>query len=47
MQPIKPLVHVIGFQQTHPDIIQITLEGIQANSKNFKSYNIQSYEFYD
>lgn len=47
MQPLKPLVHLIGFQQTHPVIIQIINEAIQQNPKNFKNFNIQSYEFYD
>ena len=47
MHPLRPLVHLVGFQQSHPSIIQIILDAIQANSKNFKQYNMQSYEFYD
>ena len=47
MQPLKPLVHLIGFRDTHPTIMQITLEATQSAAKNYKSFNIISEEFYD
>ena len=48
MNPLRPLVHIVGFQSVHPTILQMTLESNFAKeSKSFKSYNIQSYEFYE
>jgi hypothetical protein len=44
----KPLIHIVGFQKTHQQILQITLDNsIVKESKNYKQYNVQSYEFYE
>jgi hypothetical protein len=42
------LIHIVGFQKTHQQILQITLDNsIVKESKNYKQYNVQSYEFYE
>ena len=41
IHPLKPLIHVVGFQKTHQQILQITLDNsIVKESKNYKQYNI-------
>ena len=41
VQSFKPLIHIVGFQKTHQQILQITLDNsIVKESKNYKQYNI-------
>lgn len=48
MYPMRPLVHIIGFQSTHSQILSTTLESaVMKEMKNYKSFNIQSFDFYD
>jgi hypothetical protein len=49
MKPLRPLIHLIGFQQqTHWTILQLTLEAPHVKeSKNYRQFDVHSYDFYD
>jgi hypothetical protein len=48
LYPLKPLVHVVGFQGIHQQLLSLTLEGPAAKElKNYRAFNIQSLDFYD